>query len=55
MKQDSISYRYLTETVGIPIEIISNEFDEFHGNEHQKIVFQVKEEEPESKLGSDPR
>ncbi len=47
MKQDSISYRYLTETVGIPIEIISNEFNEFQGNEHQKIVFQIKEEEPE--------
>ncbi len=47
MKPDSISYRYLTETVGIPFEIISNQFDEFHGNEHQKIVFQIKEEEPD--------
>jgi hypothetical protein len=47
MKQDSISYKYLTDTVGVPIEIISNEFDEFHGNEHQKIVFQINEEEPD--------
>ncbi len=47
MKQDSISYRYLKETIGIPIEIISNEFDDFHGSEHHKIVFQIKEEEPD--------
>ena len=47
MKQDSPPYRYLAETVGIPIEIISNDFSEFHGNEHQKIVFQIKEEEPD--------
>ncbi len=47
MEQDSLSFRYLAETVGIPIEIISNEFDEFHGNEHQNIVFQIKEEEPD--------
>ena len=47
MKPDSISYRYLSETVGIPIETISNEFNEFQGNEHQKIVFQIKEEEPD--------
>jgi hypothetical protein len=47
MKQDSIPYRYLAETVGTPIEIISNDLTIFHGNEHQKIVFQVKEEEPD--------
>ncbi len=47
MKKESLSFRYLTETVGIPIEITSNEFDEFHGNEHQKIVFQIKEDEPD--------
>ena len=39
MKQESLSYRYPTEIIGIPIEIISNEYNEFHGNEHQKIVF----------------
>jgi len=47
MDQDSISYRYLTETIGIPIEIISNEYEEFHGNEHQKIIFKINEEEPD--------
>ena len=47
MEQNSLSFRYLAETVGIPIEIISNEYNEFHGNEHQKIVFQIKEEEPD--------
>jgi len=47
MEQDSLSFRYLAETVGIPIEIISNEYNEFHGNEHQNIVFQIKEEEPD--------
>lgn len=47
MKQDSISYLYLRETIGMPIEIISNDFNEFHGNENQKIVFQVKEKEPD--------
>ncbi len=47
MIQDSISHRYLSETIGIPVEIISNEYDEFHGNQHQKIVFQIKEEEPD--------
>jgi len=47
MKQNSIPYRYFTETIGIPIEIISNGYNEFHGNEHQNIVFQIKEEEPD--------
>ncbi|MBW1745655.1 MAG: hypothetical protein JRG74_03230 [Deltaproteobacteria bacterium] len=47
MDPDTIPYRYLSETIGIPIEIILNDFNEFHGNEHQKIVFQVKEEEPD--------
>lgn len=47
MEPDTISYRYLSETIGIPIEIILNDFNEFHWNEHQKIVFQVKEEEPD--------
>jgi len=47
MKQESLSFRYLTESIGIPFDIISNEYNEFHGNEHQKIVFQIKEEEPD--------
>jgi len=47
MKPDSIIYRYLTATIGIQIEIISNDYNEFHGNENQKIIFQIKEEEPD--------
>jgi len=47
MKIDSISYQYLKETIGISIKTISNNFSEFHGNEHQKIVFQLQEEEPD--------
>ncbi len=47
MEKDSIEHRYLKETVGMPIEIISNEFKEFHGNESHKIVFQITEDEPD--------
>jgi hypothetical protein len=35
----------LDETIGIPIEIKSNEFNEIAGNTYHKIVFQIKEEE----------
>lgn len=42
-----LSHRYLKEAVGISIKIISNEYTEFHGNEHHKIVFQIKEDEPD--------
>jgi hypothetical protein len=41
---ESLSHRYLKEAVGIPLKIISNDYNDFHGNEHQKIVFQVQEE-----------
>ena len=44
---DMTTYRLLEETVGIPIEIISNEFNELASNTHHKIVFQIKEEEPD--------
>ena len=37
----------MAETVGIPVEIVSNEFNEIVSNTHQKIVFQNKEEEPD--------
>jgi len=47
MKQNELPYRYLEETIGIPIEIISNEYSEFSGNTHQKIAFQLTEEEPD--------
>lgn len=48
----SLPYKLLDETIGIPIEIISNEFKELPGyegsvNTYQEIVFQVKEEEPD--------
>jgi hypothetical protein len=50
--EKSVSIKLLEETVGIPIEIISNDFEEFPGyeganNTYQEIVFQVKEEEPD--------
>ena len=47
MKANTLPHRFLEETIGIPIEVISNEFDEFAGNTHHKIVFQIKEEEPD--------
>jgi len=47
MKQESLSLRYLNETIGIPIEVVSNDFIELHGNEHHKIVFLIQEEEPD--------
>ncbi len=47
MKINTLPFRLLEETVGIPIEIISNELDEFKDNTHHKIVFQIKEEEPD--------
>ena len=47
MQINKLPFRFLEETIGIPIEIISNEFEEFAGNTHHKIVFQIKEEEPD--------
>ena len=46
----SLPYELLEETIGIPIEIVSNEFKELPGyegsvNTYQEIVFQVQEEE----------
>jgi len=48
----SLQYRLLGHTVGIPLEILSNEFKEVPGyegtvNSYQEIVFQIKEEEPD--------
>ena len=40
-------FNLLNGTIGISIDIISNEFDAFAGNTHQKIVFQIKEDEPD--------
>jgi len=39
--------KLLEETIGIPIEIKSNEFNEILTKTHHKIVFQIKEEEPD--------
>lgn len=47
MKEDSIEYDYLATSIGIPLHIISNDFEEFQGNEHHKIIFQIDEEEPD--------
>ena len=46
------AYDLLDGTVGIPIEILSNQYEEFPGyesttNTYQEIIFQVKEEEPD--------
>jgi len=46
-------FKLLEETIGIPIKILSNEYDEFpvsenQVNSYQKIVFQVEEEEPDN-------
>ena len=41
------AFNLLDGTIGIPIEIITNEFEEFAGNTHHKIVFQIQEEEPD--------
>lgn len=48
----SLPYHLLEETVGIPVEILSNKFKEISGyegtvNSYQEIVLQVKEEEPD--------
>jgi hypothetical protein len=45
--KDSLSHRYLRETIGLPVNIISNDYSGFQDNEYQKIVFQVNEEDPD--------
>ncbi len=47
MKKNTLPFRLLEETIGIPIKAISNEFNEIVSNTHHKIVFQIKEEEPD--------
>lgn len=47
MEKSTIPYQMISEAIGIPIKIVSNEFNEFHGNTHQKIIFIVEEEEPD--------
>ena len=43
----SSAFNLLDGTIGISIKIISNEFEEFAGNTHHKIVFQVNEDDPD--------
>ena len=50
--KDSIGNRLLAETIGIPIEIISNDYEEIPAVEdtvstYQEIVFQIKEDDPD--------
>jgi hypothetical protein len=47
MENKTAGFKLLTETIGISIEIISNDFEEFAGNTHQKIVFQINEDVPD--------
>ena len=47
-----VGYQLLSETVGMPIEIISNDYEEIPAVEdtvstYQEIVFQIKEDEPD--------
>ena len=44
MQIKPLANRLLDETIGIPIEIKSNEFNEVAGNTYHRIVFQIKEE-----------
>jgi hypothetical protein len=49
---ESFCYKFLEGTIGIEIEVLSNDFHEIPAignsiNTYQQIVFQVKEEEPD--------
>jgi len=46
MEIDTLQYRLLEDTVGIPIEIITNEFREIASNTYHRIIFQIKEDRP---------
>jgi hypothetical protein len=39
----SSAFNLLEGIIGISLDIISNEFNEFAGNTNHKIVFQIKE------------
>jgi hypothetical protein len=47
MDDRNVCFKLLDETVGISVEIISNEFNEISTNTHQKIVFQIDEDDPD--------
>jgi hypothetical protein len=44
MEKTSLPHNLLDETIGISIEIISDEFSEASTNTYHKVVFQIKEE-----------
>ncbi len=50
--EKSFGIQLLSESIGIPIEIISNDYEEYQAtegtvNSYQEIVFKIKEEEPD--------
>jgi hypothetical protein len=47
MTTEPIGHRYLVETIGMPIEIISQDFKKLSGNDYYKVVLQIKVEEPD--------
>lgn len=47
MDKKTAGFKLLKETIGISIEIISNDFEEYGGNTLQKIVLQIIEDEPD--------
>ena len=44
---DKVTIQLLSEAIGIPVKIISNEFKEFNKNTNHKIVFRIEEDEPD--------
>jgi hypothetical protein len=47
MVQKTAVLKLLNETIGLSLEIISDDFEEYAGNTNHKIVFQIIEEEPD--------
>ena len=47
MNDQSTGFRLLEATLGIPIKVLSNEFEEATTNTYHKIEFQIDEDEPD--------
>jgi hypothetical protein len=47
MDEKSIGLKLLEGTIGISIDILSDDFQEWAGNTHHKIIFQINEEGPD--------
>jgi hypothetical protein len=45
MENTSLPHKLLDATIGISVEIISDEFNEVSTNTYHKVVFQIKEDE----------